>query len=284
MHFFVMGELKRKALARRHDIYVHEIIENVHSMREPHRNAILAAMGGLTEDHLMVINSAEWTACPRVRLFYASFATPTREEDIVVFPRRESPWERGWSFHAQGRVPTFLRSRRRVPGEVRIPNYQAHPSSCLLDTNHRNRWDLMTLTEVRNRVRTILGTADYPSRYPLARPGLRWIVAGTHRHPGHEEECDQYVDWLHEEGWRHGIRPPLANERARAAGLEQYCADLGLTGRRLYDIIGLSFDGYALMRRVAPFLRGWGAPVAGRWSARPPPSHDQVYQLSLIHI
>ena len=279
VNFFFVGELKRYVMERRPDIYVHEILENVQSMRDPHKQVVLQAMGDIDERYVMLINSADWTACPRVRLWFASFPAPERDEDIAVFPRRASPWERGWSFRVNGCIPTFLRSRRRVPDAVRIPNYQAHPVFYLYENGHRDRWDLMTLTEVRNRIRSILNNSEYLARYPRARTGLRWIIAGTHRHIGHEEDCDQYVDWLHVEGGRHGIRPPTEVERARAAGLEQYCRALGLTGRRLYDVIGLSFDGYALMRRTAAFLRDWGNTGTPRHSARPTPTREHLYDL-----
>ena len=68
-------------------------------------------------------------------------------------------------------------------------------------------------------------------------------------------------------------------ERARAAGLEQYCNALGLAGRQLYDAIGLSFDGYALMRRTAAFLRDWGNPDTPRHSAHPAPTREHLYDL-----
>ena len=121
----------------------------------------------------------------------------------------------------------------------------------------------MDLLEIRNQIGRILGTRDYLTRYPNARAGLRWIVAGTIRNAGHEPDCEQFVDWLHEEGEQYGLRPFTAQERARAAGVASYCGGLGLTGRRLYDVIGLSFDGNALLRRIGAFLRDWGDPERG---------------------
>ena len=121
----------------------------------------------------------------------------------------------------------------------------------------------MTLTEARHHVGRLLGRPEYLRDYPLARAGLRWITAGTHRVAGHEAEAEQFVDWLHEKGPAEGIRPISEWERARAAGLEQYCRDLGLEGQELFDAVGLSFDGYALMRRMAHFLRDWGDPEKG---------------------
>ena len=130
MHFFAIGELVRRVMARRPDVYVHEVVENVQSMRDPHRRVVLEAMGGLDEHYMMTINSAEWTACPRVRLWFASFPAPASGTDLAVFPRRSSPWEPGWAFHVNGCIPTFLRSRMRTRSGS--PTTKATPSSAFL--------------------------------------------------------------------------------------------------------------------------------------------------------
>ena len=138
----------------------------------------------------------------------------------------------------------------------------------------------MDLREIRNQIGRLLGTRDYLTRYPNARAGLRWIVAGTIRNAGHEPDCEQYVDWLHEEGEQYGLRPFTAQERARAAGVASYCGGLGLTGRRLYDVIGLSFDGNALLRRIGAFLRDWGDPTRGGcYSANRLPGPQELFDI-----
>ena len=130
----------------------------------------------------------------------------------------------------------------------------------------------MDLRQVRRRIHDILSDPSYgyTQTHPRARAGLRWIVEGTHRTMDHEHDCDSYTDWLHEHGESHGLRPPTAEERARAAGLEHYYAALGLTGRRLYDTVGLSFDGRALQRRLWPLVRAWSNDTA----TRAPPCPD----------
>ena len=74
----------------------------------------------------------------------------------------------------------------------------------------------------------------------------------------------------HQRGEEHGLRPPTAIERARAAGLEHYYTALGLTGRQLYDTVGLAFDGRALQRRLWPLIRAWANDTA----TRAPPCPD----------
>ena len=162
------------------------------------------------------------------------------------------------AFHIMGRVSAGMRSRQRAgEEEVRIPNYQGHPGMLMFQEDHMYRWYLVDMIEIRKFLSRLLGARDYLRRYPNAGAGLSAIWAATHRRMEHEYDCDQFVDWLHEEGEQHGVRPPTAKEIASAAGIEAYCDALGLTGRRLYDAVGLSFDGYALMRRVGASLRDW---------------------------
>ena len=144
-------------------------------------------------------------------------------------------------------------------------------------TDHPHlRWDLMTLTEIPKHIKCILnGPANgYLRTYPRASAGLQWILDGTERLHEHEPACDEYTDWLHEHGPTYALRPPSETERARAAGVAEYFAALGLTGRRLTDVVRLSFDGRALQRRLWPLLRDWdaGQHVHAPPPVRPPPT------------
>ena len=180
VNFFSIPAGGKKAQDRREDIYVHLIVENV-PMKDPHKIAILRALGDLTNAHCMTIDSKEWTACPRNRYWFATFEKPQRREDTLFFPRRPVPWEKDWSPHIDGRVPTSLRSRRRAGDSIRVSTYQGHIAYCCFQNNHPvNRWPLMTLTEARHHVGRLLGRPEYLRDYPLARAGLRWITAGTH--------------------------------------------------------------------------------------------------------
>ena len=71
-NFFATPASGRRSQDLRPDICVHLVVENV-PMRDDHKVAILKAMGGLSDAHLLVINSKEWTACPRERYWFATF-------------------------------------------------------------------------------------------------------------------------------------------------------------------------------------------------------------------
>ena len=72
-------------------------------MRQPHRDLVMACLGN-GPGCLMVINSNEWTECPRVRNWFATFRAPQHAGEIMRFPKRPSPWEQGWAFPLHGRV------------------------------------------------------------------------------------------------------------------------------------------------------------------------------------
>ena len=107
--------------------------------------------------------------------------------------------------------------------------------------------------------------------------GLQWVLDGTERKYEHEAACDEYTDWLHVHGVDHALRPPNEWERARAAGLAEYFAALHLTGRKLYDVVGLAFDPRALQRRLCPLLRDWNEGLSPR--SPPCPTLDEVVTL-----
>ena len=284
--FFSILLAKTEVEARRPDVIVHAVGENVATMRPQHLEVVIACFGGGREC-LMVIDSGEWTVCPRVRNWFATFRTPRNDGEVMRFHPLPSPWEPGWAFPLQGRVPTWTRSRERAPGEIRIPNYQAHPCYVMYYMDHPiYRWDLMTLFEIPRRIKLILGDPDlgYLQSHPQAGKGLQWILERKEKKYEHEAACDEYTDWLHEHGREHAIRPPNEWERARAAGLERYFVALRLEGRRLYDVVGLAFDPRALQRRLCPLLRDWDEGL----SPRPPPcpSLSEVVTLyrSLDHV
>eukprot|EP00959_Pyramimonas_sp_CCMP1952_P100693 2106369-Pyramimonas_sp.AAC.1 len=60
--------------------------------------------------------------------------------------------------------------------------------------------------------------------------------------PAAEEKVRAWGRWLVKEGRAHGLRPPAAEERARAVGLAGYYQGLGVRDRALYDAVGVHFD------------------------------------------
>ena len=127
----------------------------------------------------------------------------------------------------------------------------------------------MALFEIPKHIKRILNDPahGYLRTHPRASAGLQWILDGTERLPDHEADCDSYTDWLYECGPVHALRPPSAIKGARAVGVEDYFSALGLSGRRLFDVVGIAFDGRSLQRRLWPLLRDWDA---GRMTRAPP--------------
>ena len=103
--FFTLPMAKTQAEERRPDLFVHQVGENVATMRQAHRDAVMECLGNVP-GCLMVIDSREWTECPHTRNWFATFRAPQCAEDVMLFPKRPSPWESGWAFSLHGRVPT----------------------------------------------------------------------------------------------------------------------------------------------------------------------------------
>ena len=140
----------------------HTVVEHVVSMRAPHRDAILWALGGLPgTDHAAEIGAREWVCTPRKGLL-SSFlpAVPTAGRPA----RRATPWTRGRGLRWDGENAVMLRSRG-TGDELGTPTYQYHPKHLLYRTG--SAWLLGGMASASRR---IVGLAP-----AAVRPGLAII-------------------------------------------------------------------------------------------------------------
>ncbi len=92
----------------RPDLVVHLVLENAGSMRPQHRQAIAQALG-IPGEWMVSLDSADWTACWRRRLYAATFPPAAGTQPA----RRPAPWHPDWIRLLAGPVEAFTRSRRR---------------------------------------------------------------------------------------------------------------------------------------------------------------------------
>eukprot|EP00975_Prorocentrum_lima_P070674 12933450-Prorocentrum_lima.AAC.1 len=52
--------------------------------------------------HILTVDSATWSACPRRRILLSTLPTP---QELWQTVRRSTPWEHGWQPHPQGSAP-----------------------------------------------------------------------------------------------------------------------------------------------------------------------------------
>ena len=89
MTFFAVPCARRLEQDRKPDVRVHPVPENVDTMKDILRDAVLAAMESLSLDHLMSIHSGEWSLLPRARYWFATFPNPRESQDVFrVNPQR----------------------------------------------------------------------------------------------------------------------------------------------------------------------------------------------------
>eukprot|EP00959_Pyramimonas_sp_CCMP1952_P337389 7065284-Pyramimonas_sp.AAC.1 len=94
--------------------------------------------------------------------------------------------------------------------------------------------------------------------------------------PAAEEKVKAWGRWLVREGRAHGLRPPCAEERARATGLAGCCRGLGIDGRALYDAVGIHFGPRCLQRRVVSVMQAWKAGDYRAMARTPAPTGEQI--------
>ena len=115
---------------------------------------------------------------------------------------------------------------------------------------------LGSLDTVKTRILAILDR--YDATWRGVRTGFLLVSTGRERESqANEQLVAVWGRWLMAEGRGHGLRVPTAEERARAVGMDGYLTGRGLTGRPLYDAVGMHFDPRCLRHRIAHFLRDW---------------------------
>ena len=276
-HFWAVPLLAWVIQQRRPDLNVHVIQEMVDTILQVHLRAMLAALGVPAENYLQHIDSGEWSHLPRKRYWIASFKVAAGPSDSVSFTKLPIPWAAGWGFHWQGVPPTATRSREVFEGHVLSSTYQCHPGCTLIDYQHDSCWDLLTMTQIYNRVRGLLITHDAESSFPGAASGLEAVLAFKERIDGNEPQARQFMRWLAVHGAPLGIRMPSALERARATGHLEHVLAHNLAPRELFDAVGCHFDPRSFHRRCRPLLRAWA-------HGEPLPAHRFPCPTTLIAI
>ena len=218
--------------------------------------AMLEALGNLPDEYSVLMNAADWVASPRLRSWIGTFPPP-RAGDRISYRRLASPWEPRWAYRWDGKVPTWTRSRGRED-EIAPSSYQTSLRHLLYSEDSNNRWFLYSGHELKQRVHAILTETDAEASWPGVKDGLNLVTAGRERESHASERLVQtWARWLMTNGRMHGLRPPTEHERASAVGLASYYAGLDLTGRDLYDAVGIHFDPRCLQQRVISLLKDW---------------------------
>ena len=256
VHFYGFAAAYVEAQDRRPDIHIQAVCEMVHPVADVHSAAMRTALGNIPVDNAVVMNAADWVACPRIRTWLATCG-PTRPEHVFSYPRLRTPWETRWALLPYGATATCLRSRG--DGDEILPScYQTNVHFLLFDEDHPNRWFLCTQAQVKARLHVILQNSGAENEWPGVRAGLNLVHAGREREsPGAERAARTWARWLMRHGREHGLRPPSAEERARAVGMSTYYQGLQLQGRELYDAVGNHFDPRCLQQRVSSLLHDW---------------------------
>ena len=265
-HFFAIPFAAYIANFLRPGLHVQTLVENVHPMDAVSYQAMLESLGNLPDEYAVLMNAADWVASPRQRTWIGSFPPP-RAADRITYRRMASPWEPRWAYRWDGKVPTWTRSRGNG-NDIEPSSYQTSLRHLLFSEDSNNRWFLYSEHELKQKVHAILVDTDAETSWPGVREGLSLVSAGRERESHAAEQAVRtWAGWLMANGRLHGLRPPSEHERARAVGLASYYARLDLTGRDLYDAVGMHFDPRCLQQRIISLLKDWfrgvnPAPVA----------------------
>ena len=256
-HFWAVPLLAWVIQQRRPDLLVHVVQEMVATIQPVHLRAMLDALGVPSHSHLQHINSAAWGHLPRRRYWIATFPVGTSPEDTAPFQRLPVPWRPGWAFHWQGIPPTLTQSRDEHADQFLPSWYQGHPACLLYDTQHSDCWDLMSMRQVCNRIRSILLDPSVEATYPGAAAGYEAVLRFQDKGPTNEALVRQFVRWVAARGASLGFRLPSAEERMHATGFPALIQAFGLPPRAAFNAVGCHFDPRALHLRCRPLLRAW---------------------------
>ena len=228
-----------------------------------------AALGDLPPSWAARMDAGVFVPSPRDRTWFSNVHP---DDSALAYPRLPCPWEPGWTFRPDGRVPTWLPALPPgAPSDPVLPClWQTHLRCLLYDTGSPHRWLLRSLTDAKNCAQQLLETAEANLRFPGCVEGLGLVMQGRERESlATERKARAWAAWLAQEGCTHGLRLPTPEERARASGLGAYFDSLSLGGRDLYDAVGGHQDPRNLQQRVLPGVLAW---LRGEGPSEPPPS------------
>ena len=267
--FFALPVAWEQAVRLRPDLRILVCSTAVASAHPSHRTVMCTALGDLPPSWAARMDAGVFVPSPRDRTWFSNVHP---DDSALAYPRLPCPWEPGWTFRPDGRIPTWLPALPTgAPSDPVLPClWQTHLRCLLYDTGSPHRWLLRPLPDAKKCAQQLLEAAEANLRFPGCVEGLGLVMQGRERESlATERKVRAWATWLVQEGRAHGLRLPTSDERARAVGLGAYFASLSLGGRDLYDAIGGHQDPRNLQQRVLPGVLAW---LRGEGPSGPPPS------------
>ena len=267
--FFALPVAWEQAVRLRPDLRILVCSTAVASAHPSHRAVMCTALGDLPPSWAARMDAGVSVPSPRDRTWFSNVCP---DDSALAYPRLPCPWEPGWTFRPDGRVPTWLPALPPgAPSDPVLPClWQTHLRCLLYDTGSPHRWLLRPLMDAKKCAQQLLEAAEANLRFPGCVEGLGLVLQGRERESlATERKARAWAAWLVHEGRIHGLRLPTPDERARAVGLGAYFASLSLGGRDLYDAVGGHQDPRNLQQRVLPGMLAW---LRGESPSGPPPS------------
>ena len=256
-HFWAVPLLAWYIRCLRSDLVVHVLLENVDSMLPEHRSTLVRALALDPRVHVTVLDARTWGPLPRRRIWAATFPIPSTNSDTLHWHRQAPNWEPGWRLNPRGEAPLSTRSRGEWNDSPLPSTFYLHPKNLLYKSSPNMPWDLMSPEDACRQMQRLVDHPSVLAHYPGAKSGLDAILRGRDREPEWEPDAVDFGRWLLDQGRAIGARPLTADERADATGYGLFFRDQGLTGRLLYDAVGMHFDPRSFQRRCFPLIKAW---------------------------
>ena len=122
--FFALPMAWEQAARLRPDLQILVCCTAVAGTNPAHRLVMTAALGDLPPSWATRMDAGAAVACPRDRAWLCN--TPP-DDAALAYPRLPCPWEHGWAFRPDGRIPTWLPAVHAGPdGDVLPCLWQTH--------------------------------------------------------------------------------------------------------------------------------------------------------------
>ncbi len=246
-HFYATPLAAWCLQAIRPDLLVHVVVENVSSMKSTFKQEIARALNLPSASHVTTLDSHAWCPFPRKRLFFSTLPPPSGR----LTPRnRASPWDAGWAPRPGATFHPMMRSRSPPGPQIQASTHHYHPRCLLFDETSPHHWQGGDWRRVENLIRRLLPD--------LLRDSFAALLTGPTR--AREAEALPVVEWIEQEGRKHGFRVPSALERARAMGQGAYLtlltqqSGVSFSDRDLFDWTGSHFDPDAIATCIVEAL------------------------------
>ena len=246
-HFYATPLAAWCLQAIRPDLLVHVVVENVSSMKAMFKQEFARALNLPTVSHVTTLDSLAWCPFPRKRLFFSTLPPPSGR---LLPRRRASPWDAGWAPRPGAVFHPMMRSRSPPGPQIQASTRNYHPRCLLYDDTSAHHWQGGDWKRVETLIRRLLPD--------LLRDSFTALLTGPTR--PREVEALPVVEWMEQEGRKHGFRVPSAHERARAMGQHTYLTLLmqqdgaSFSDRDLFDWTGSHFDPDAIATCIVEAL------------------------------